>query len=194
MRASTVTGHTREVSRSPPADDDETPALGSGGRLLFGGHVPGILLPRRCGETAARQHRPLVVAGLSVTSRAYRTGGIGPMLHRRMSPTEPMEAPSVLTCANCNTQNDPNRKFCVECGQRLAAACPACGSENPTGAKFCGECGTTLAGAGEAAGATATPTGQRQRTPVAAGAGGRATARSAFSSSTWWASPPLGEP
>jgi len=60
----------------------------------------------------------------------------------------------VLSCANCGTQNDPERKFCVECGQRLAAQCPVCGTENPTGAKFCGECGTTLAAAGQAAAAT----------------------------------------
>ncbi len=53
----------------------------------------------------------------------------------------------MLTCANCATQNEPNRKFCVECGHSLAAPCPVCGTENPASAKFCGECGTTLAAA-----------------------------------------------
>ena len=48
----------------------------------------------------------------------------------------------MLTCSNCGTQNDPTRKFCLECGQRLAHDCPACGAANPPGAKFCGECGT----------------------------------------------------
>ena len=62
----------------------------------------------------------------------------------------------MLTCANCSTQNDPNRKFCVECGHRLAGACPVCGTENPAAAKFCGECGTTLAAAGQAAATAAT--------------------------------------
>ena len=56
----------------------------------------------------------------------------------------------VLTCSNCGTQNDPTRKFCLECGQRLALGCPACGAPNQPGAKFCGECGTAL-GTGAAA-------------------------------------------
>jgi len=51
----------------------------------------------------------------------------------------------VLTCANCGTPNDPTRKFCIECGTRLATGCPVCGSANPADAKFCGECGTALA-------------------------------------------------
>src|SRR6188508_3323544 len=50
----------------------------------------------------------------------------------------------MLTCSNCGTQNDPSRKFCLECGQRLAHDCPNCGAANPPGAKFCGECGTNL--------------------------------------------------
>jgi len=50
----------------------------------------------------------------------------------------------VLTCANCETQNEPGRKFCVECGDRLAAPCAVCGIINPVGAKFCGECGNAL--------------------------------------------------
>ena len=53
----------------------------------------------------------------------------------------------MLTCANCGTQNEPGRKFCLECGGRLAADCPACGLANPPGAKFCGDCGTRLAAA-----------------------------------------------
>ena len=52
--------------------------------------------------------------------------------------------PSCSTCGNCGTQNDPTRKFCLECGQRLVHDCPACGAANPPGAKFCGECGTNL--------------------------------------------------
>ncbi len=52
----------------------------------------------------------------------------------------------MLTCSNCGTQNEPNRKFCLECGQKLASECPACGAANQPGAKFCGECGTSLGG------------------------------------------------
>jgi class 3 adenylate cyclase len=52
-----------------------------------------------------------------------------------------------VICANCQTQNEPGRKFCMECGAPLAAACPNCGAANNPAAKFCGECGTTLSGA-----------------------------------------------
>jgi class 3 adenylate cyclase/predicted ATPase len=55
-----------------------------------------------------------------------------------------------MRCASCQTENDPSRKFCVECGTRLAVACPSCGSANPPNGKFCGECGTALGGDAEA--------------------------------------------
>ena len=49
-----------------------------------------------------------------------------------------------MTCTSCGTQNDPGRKFCLECGAPLAAVCGACGATNPPAAKFCGECGGRL--------------------------------------------------
>ena len=51
----------------------------------------------------------------------------------------------MLTCVNCGTQNEPGRKFCGECGQRLAVACSVCGTENAADTKFCGECGNPMA-------------------------------------------------
>jgi class 3 adenylate cyclase/tetratricopeptide (TPR) repeat protein len=54
-----------------------------------------------------------------------------------------------MNCPTCGTVNEPGRKFCGECGTKLAAACPTCGTVNEPGRKFCGECGTALqAGAG----------------------------------------------
>jgi class 3 adenylate cyclase/tetratricopeptide (TPR) repeat protein len=47
-----------------------------------------------------------------------------------------------ITCSNCGTPNDADRKFCAECGSRLGVACAVCGSLNPASAKFCGECGS----------------------------------------------------
>jgi class 3 adenylate cyclase/tetratricopeptide (TPR) repeat protein len=52
-----------------------------------------------------------------------------------------------VNCAACGAENELGRKFCLECGQRLASACPSCGSPNTAGAKFCGECGSVLADA-----------------------------------------------
>jgi len=70
-----------------------------------------------------------------------------------------------VICPSCGTPNEAGRKFCGECGTRLAATCPSCGTPNPPGTRFCGECGTALAAAGTTAGAgpaqplpTGTPT------------------------------------
>jgi class 3 adenylate cyclase len=64
-----------------------------------------------------------------------------------------------VNCPNCGSPNEPNRKFCGECGTSLAAPCPVCGATNAPGVKFCGECGTDLrAGAGPAFGAATAPT------------------------------------
>ncbi len=52
-----------------------------------------------------------------------------------------------MRCASCGTENEAGRKFCEECGARLAAGCPVCGGPNAATAKFCGECGTKLSGA-----------------------------------------------
>ncbi len=60
-----------------------------------------------------------------------------------------------MICSACGGQNEPGRKFCGECGMRLATGCPACGAQNAAGAKFCGECGTPLAGAAVAGAAGA---------------------------------------
>ena len=49
-----------------------------------------------------------------------------------------------MRCPSCATENEPGRKFCHECGTRLAAGCPTCGATNQPDAKFCGECGTAL--------------------------------------------------
>ncbi len=62
-----------------------------------------------------------------------------------------------MRCSACGTENDQGRKFCGECGVRLAAVCGACGTPNAAGTKFCGECGAPMgdvaAPAGNAAGA-----------------------------------------
>ena len=59
-----------------------------------------------------------------------------------------------MVCSACGSANEPGRKFCGECGARLAVSCPACGSSNTPGARFCGECGSSL-GTGVAAAAAA---------------------------------------
>jgi class 3 adenylate cyclase len=82
--------------------------------------------------------------------------------------------PATLICSNCSTENEAGRKFCVECGHRLASACPVCGTVNAPSAKFCGECGNALGpGTQGAQGA------QGIDAPTAAAAGERAQTREA---------------
>jgi len=49
-----------------------------------------------------------------------------------------------MTCPGCGTINEPGRKFCGECGAKLAAVCPSCGMANPPSTRFCGECGNPM--------------------------------------------------
>ncbi|MGH9282441.1 MAG: AAA family ATPase, partial [Acidimicrobiales bacterium] len=48
------------------------------------------------------------------------------------------------TCAACGHENREGRKFCTQCGARLALICPACGSPAERGERFCGGCGQAL--------------------------------------------------
>jgi len=52
-----------------------------------------------------------------------------------------------VVCSTCGIENETGRKFCKECGERLAATCPSCGATNTPDAKYCGECATRLPGA-----------------------------------------------
>jgi class 3 adenylate cyclase/predicted ATPase len=49
-----------------------------------------------------------------------------------------------MICPSCGSANDAGRKYCSECGTRLAVACAVCGTPSGPGAKFCGECGSPL--------------------------------------------------
>ncbi len=75
-----------------------------------------------------------------------------------------------MTCPTCGAANEPGRKFCGECGTKLAVVCSSCGSANGPSARFCGECGTPLV-VGAAAPASAslpgTPAGLTRAAPIA---------------------------
>jgi class 3 adenylate cyclase/tetratricopeptide (TPR) repeat protein len=64
-----------------------------------------------------------------------------------------------VNCSNCGTGNEAGRKFCKECGTRLAAACAVCGASNGADAKFCGECGTSFGAAAATPQISTTPVG-----------------------------------
>ncbi len=68
-----------------------------------------------------------------------------------------------MICVACGVENEPGRKFCSECGDRLSAACAACGTTNAPDAKFCGECGAPLGGPSAAAAAPANPQATERR-------------------------------
>lgn len=52
-------------------------------------------------------------------------------------------------CDTCQHQNDPEAKFCANCGAMLARACPACGRRNLSQADKCVDCGAVLQAAGK---------------------------------------------
>ncbi len=49
-----------------------------------------------------------------------------------------------MRCAVCEHDNEVDRKFCGQCGARLAIVCPTCGHANPPADRFCGECGAAI--------------------------------------------------
>jgi len=55
-----------------------------------------------------------------------------------------------IVCSACGAENEPERKYCGECGTALARACTSCGTANPATVNFCGECGRALAAPAEA--------------------------------------------
>ena len=52
-------------------------------------------------------------------------------------------------CPHCGEGNDPDARFCDECGAPLGRgiACSSCGHANEAAARFCNQCGTPLADA-----------------------------------------------
>ena len=62
-----------------------------------------------------------------------------------------------VTCSRCGTENRPDRKFCANCGARLALVCANCDTSNLPDERFCGECGTPLPGTGGSAAVAAQP-------------------------------------
>src|SRR3954462_7574024 len=45
-----------------------------------------------------------------------------------------------MQCPQCQVENPPQAKFCMECAAPLALKCGVCGAELPARAKFCVEC------------------------------------------------------
>ena len=50
-----------------------------------------------------------------------------------------------MKCDACNTENQPKRRFCSQCGSPLPSLCAYCGFANESGARFCGGCGKACA-------------------------------------------------
>jgi len=74
-----------------------------------------------------------------------------------------------VKCLTCGAANDPDTRFCVQCGSRLGLVCTNCGSPLKDGARFCGQCGTPVpAGQTDAPGpSTQTVTRRPAPEPVA---------------------------
>jgi class 3 adenylate cyclase len=55
-----------------------------------------------------------------------------------------------MKCPQCGLENESEKRFCIECGRKLARQCPECKSELKGIEKFCGECGHDLLSSSEA--------------------------------------------
>ncbi|HEV7699936.1 MAG TPA: SPFH domain-containing protein [Pyrinomonadaceae bacterium] len=69
----------------------------------------------------------------SAFSGGQQVGGVG-------------AAATTIPCPSCGKQNNPNAKFCADCGEKMEVAqvpCVKCGANLREGAKFCSECGST---------------------------------------------------
>jgi class 3 adenylate cyclase len=72
----------------------------------------------------------------------------------------------LVICSNCGTENDAQRKFCIECATPLTARCSNCGTANPPAAKFCGECAQPLSAAAKPSDQSPAPVGERRLVSV----------------------------
>lgn len=71
-------------------------------------------------------------------------------------------------CLNCGAENDPENRFCEECGAALQVTCPQCGEKVAPNTKFCPSCGHRIAAVASApAGATASVTARPAHQPAA---------------------------
>ena len=55
-------------------------------------------------------------------------------------------AAGTVPCPSCGKQNNPQAKFCADCGTKMEVAqvpCVKCGAKLREGAKFCSECGSS---------------------------------------------------
>ncbi len=51
---------------------------------------------------------------------------------------------SQMICSNCQHQNSPDARFCINCGAQQVNLCTKCGTENEINSKFCKHCGNEL--------------------------------------------------
>jgi Double zinc ribbon len=53
-----------------------------------------------------------------------------------------------MNCPDCETYNDSNRRYCLQCGKFLILSCNRCSFSNPLRARYCGGCGDRLEASG----------------------------------------------
>ena len=123
-------------------------ALGAGeGMAQGGGAVGGAFLAAGLGMGGAAAAQP---ATPTPPPAAGFAGGGAPSGYAGPPPADSPPAaatPAANTCATCNTANPDGAKFCMGCGQPLAAKqthCMSCGAELVPGARFCMGCGTAV--------------------------------------------------
>src|SRR5258707_55303 len=90
-----------------------------------------LLLPQ-CGGRPL--HSQAVLGREGGRSRAM--GGCKKRGHRACRSLGPL-----MNCPDCETYNDSNRRYCLQCGKFLIVSCDRCSFANPSRARYCGGCG-----------------------------------------------------
>lgn len=49
-----------------------------------------------------------------------------------------------MHCPVCGHENQPQARFCAQCGTELTLSCPTCAAISPSSAKFCNTCGSSF--------------------------------------------------
>ncbi|TBR28279.1 MAG: zinc-ribbon domain-containing protein [Reyranella sp.] len=76
--------------------------------------------------------------------------GHGERYYRDADPREASVRERVIVCPACRSDNQPDSRFCGNCGRQLGAAsimCSKCNTAIANGAKFCSSCGTAASSA-----------------------------------------------
>lgn len=123
------------------------PMLAIGSRLLMLGYM-GAVARYTAGEVAPVATDTLnFVADETRSSVRKVSGAIAAGVRDASRSSTATEAGPQVACPSCHHDNDPDARFCDQCGTAMPGPneCGGCGKVNDSDARFCSGCGSSLA-------------------------------------------------